>query len=101
MLDVRRFCFFGPEKFATGGEIEKELTDFERRSRSASRRFHFVNFSAADDYLRSFRRICIALAGRQSEAADTGNARERFATEAHRRDRGQIFGALYFAGGMA
>ena len=101
MLDVRPFGFFGPEKLPAGGKVEKELADFEGRSRGASRRFDFMNFSAADDYLRSFRRIRVALASCEGKAAHTGNARQRFATETHCRDRGQIFGALYFAGGMA
>ena len=55
MLDVRRFGFFGAQKFSPRGKVKKNLAHFDGGSGSAAGGFDFEDFSAVDDDLCSFR----------------------------------------------
>ncbi len=97
MLHMGRLGFLRAHELAPRGQIEKQRADFHARARRAAGRFDFDNLSAVDDDLRAFGRTVRALARREDEAADAGDAGQRFAAKPHCHDGGQVFGFSDFA----
>jgi hypothetical protein len=57
MLDVSRLGFLSAQKFAPGGQVEKELSHFDARAGRSASSFDFNNFPSIDDDLRAFDRF--------------------------------------------
>src|ERR1043166_3717921 len=100
MLDVGRLGLLGAQELSAGGQVKKKLAHLDGRARGAACRFDLKDFAAVDDDLGGLGGIAFALAGRESETTDAGDAGERLATKAHGGDGGEVFGALDFARGM-
>ena len=54
MVNVRIPGFLAAEKFAAGGQIEKQLTNFDSSCPGETRGFHARDFAAANDHLGGF-----------------------------------------------
>ena len=99
MIDMAVFGFFAAEEFAARGHIEEQAADFNARAGGTAGGFDIDQLPAVYDDLRGGG-VTVAFAACERHAADTGDARERFATKPHGMDGMQIFGLLDFAGGV-
>ena len=101
VLDVGGLGFVGAEEFAAGGQVEKQLADFDGRAGGAAAGLDGDDFAAVDQDLGAVGGGAVALARGEGETADAGDAGEGLAAKAQGADGVQILGALNFAGGVA
>lgn len=99
LANVAEFSLFGTEKFTAGGDVIKEVADFDLRSDGAAGFFAADYFAAFDVDQGAFELI-----GRSScegEARDGGDGGKGFSAKAEGGDLFDVGFALNFTGCMA
>src|SRR5688572_10567302 len=101
MMNMRVLGLLAAQEFPAGGQVEEQLAHFERGAVWSAGFLHLDYLAAMNDDLGGGRRIAVAFACGDAEAADTGDAGQGFAAKAHGRDGAKVFSSLNLARGVA
>ena len=99
LLHMRAFGLLSSEKFTASGEVVKKRADLHFCPNCRAGFLNGNHFAAVDDDLRAS--FGFSFAASQSKSAHACNAGYRFTAKTHCADRGEIFCAGNFTGGMA
>ena len=90
VMNVRTLCLRRSEEFAPSGQIVKNVPNLDARSHSTRSRPHINHLASVNENSSALRIGAIAFFRGQTEAADAGNARQRFPAKSHASNRIQI-----------